>query len=262
MALTGTGLYNAIKPILDEGCTSFATFSSKMGAKISTYVAESMELAGVYVGTKPHGTPSLLVAATGKLVPTVPTPPLLAPVLDPFPGYMTWIKTTLETTIRWQIVSLPPHTNTPKVFDPTTTMIDILGDFSDLRSSEGFWSMVCDAIVCCILAYIPTTTPATATDGSSGNIAWAPVDAPTDVVHNFVFRVDYDANNLALVQWINNHITDTGDLSGTVDVPIDDQPYQSAVLLWKGLTQITKQCTFYKKQDDGALILLTTGTSI
>lgn len=257
MAFSGSGLYSAVKPVLEEGCTDLMTFRTKMGAKISSYVASNFELTGAYVGTKPGGVPSTLLVATGKLVPTAPTPPLLAnPV--PFTDYMKWIKDTLEQTILWNIVSLPPHTNTPKVFDPTVTFMDILGDFSNIRSSYGFWAMVCDAIACCIKGYIPAMTAATGTDGSSGTITWAPVETP-QLKHNFVFRVTYDINNLALVQWINAHITNLGDLSGDVDIPINDQSYQATLALWKGLIALTEQCSFYKKQDNGELILLTTG---
>lgn len=257
MAFSGSGLYTAVKPVLEEGCTDLMTFRTKMGAKISQYVATNCELVGAYAGTKPSGVPSVLVLAAGKLVPTAPTPPLLAnPV--PFTNYMKWIKDTLEQTILWNITAVSPHTNTVKVFDPTVTFMDVLGDFSDIRSSYGFWAMVCDAIVCCIQGYIPTVTAATATDGSSGSITWAPVSTP-QLKHNFIFRVTYDLNNTQLIQWINAHITNPGDLSGDVDIPINDQPYQATLALWKGLIALTEQCSFYKKQDNGELILLTTG---
>lgn len=257
MAFSGSGLYTAVKPVLEEGCTDLMTFRTKMGAKISQYVATNCELVGAYVGTKPSGVPSVLVLAAGKLVPTAPTPPLLAnPV--PFTNYMKWIKDTLEQTILWNITAISPHTNTVKIFDPTVTFMDVLGDFSDIRSSYGFWAMVCDAIVCCIQGYIPTVTAATATDGSSGSITWSPVSTP-QLKHNFIFRVTYDINNTQLIQWINVHITNPGDLSGDVDIPINDQPYQATLALWKGLIALTEQCSFYKKQDNGELILLTTG---
>ena len=186
MSVTGSGLYTAVKPVLEEGCTDLTTFRTKMGAKISDYVTANAELVGAYVGTKPGGVPSTLLVASGKLVPAPPLPAMLAnPV--PFTDYKTWIKNSLDTTILWNIVSLPPHTNTATLFDPTTTMMDVLGDFSDIRTSYGFWAMVCDAIICCIQGYIPTVTAATGTDGSSGSITWSPVSVPS-VKHNFIFR--------------------------------------------------------------------------
>lgn len=256
MSISGSGLYTAAKPVLEEGCTDLLQFRTKMGAKISSYVAANAELVGAYVGQTPGGSPVLGTAA-GKLVPTAPTPPLLAPVTVPFSDYMTWMEETLDTTIKWNVVALTPYTNTPVVFDPTTSFMQVLGDFSDIRTSYGFWAMVCDAIICCIQGYIPVVTAASKT-GSSGSITWSPIEIP-QVKHNFVFRVMYDANNLPLVQWIRNHITDPGDLSGNVDIPIDDQPYQATLIAWKALKALTEDCEFYKKQDDGELILLTTG---
>lgn len=257
MAISGSELFRAAKPVLDEGCTDLMDFRTKMGAKISSYVAANAELKGAYAGTTPGGSP-VIGTAVGKLVPTAPTPPLLAnPV--PFTDYKTWIKKTLEETVLWNIVAVTPYTNTPMIFDPTVTFIDVLGDFSDLRTSEGFWAMVCDAIICCIEGYIPTTTPG-AKSGSSGTILWTPIEIP-EVVHNFIFRINYDINDNALIRWIKKYITDIGDVSGTVDIPFEDKPYQEVITIWKGLIALTTECELYKKQDYGDLILLTTGAA-
>lgn len=263
MSLTGSNLYKEIKPILDEGCSDLMTFRTKMGAKISKYVSENAELVGAYVGVTPHGAPVISPAA-GVLVPTAPLPPLLANPM-PFTNFRKWVEKTIENdesdpekgTVLWNITAVAPFVNTPEILDPTVTFLDLYEDFSDIRTSYGFWALVCDAIICCINGYIPTTTPAT-TAGSSGSITWTPVEVP-ELKHNFVFRITYDLSKVALVNWINEHVTELDVLSGTIDVPIDDKLYKEALVLWKSLTLLTDQCEFYKKQDDGELILLTTG---
>ena len=265
MAATGSGLYTAVKPILEEGCTDLMEFRTKMGAKISKYVAENAELVGAYAGATSHGSP-VYAAAAGKLVPTDPLPPLLADPM-PFSNYQTWIKKTIENdvadpqkgTILWNITAVAPFVNTPVILDPTVSFLDLFGDFSDIRTSYGFWALICDAVICCINGYIPISTPAT-TAGSSGTILWAPEETP-ELKHNFIFRVTYDPNNARLVQWIDDHLVYSGSLAGDVDIPIDDKSYTDALELWKELSPLTEQCTFYKKQDDGELILLTTGAA-
>ena len=263
MSLTGSGLYTAIKPILDEGCSDLFEFRTKMGAKISEYVASNAALVGLYTGTTPLGAPVISPAAA-VLIPTAPLPPLLANPM-PFTDFRKWIEKTIENdeldpekgTVLWNITAVEPFVNTPEILDPTVTFLDLYEDFSDIRTSYGFWALICDAIICCINGYIPTTTPATTT-GSAGSITWTPIEVP-ELKHNFVFRTTYDLSETALVNWINEHVTETNVLSGTIDVPIDDNFYKEALILWKSLTLLTDKCEFYKKQDDGELILLTTG---
>ncbi len=258
MALTGSGLYSEIKPILDQGSTSFAEFRLNIGAKIAFYVSTNALIDGIYSGTIPHGGVSPLVVATGKLV-ILATPPKLD---EPIPyDFIKWIKNTLLNTITWNIIANIPHTSTPIKITPTVSLIDVLGDFSDLRTSYGFWAMVCDAIICSIRGHVPISITATGTDGSSGTITWTPTEIP-EVKHNFMFRVMYDENNLPLVQWIRNYIIDLGDLSGEIDIPFNDYTYQSILVLWKNLVSLTKDCEFYKKQDNNELILLRTGSQI
>lgn len=257
MAITGSELYTEVKPILEKGSTNLLEFREDMGTAISNYIAANFELVGGYVGQTPSGSP-VIKDAEGKLVPAPPLPAMLADPM-PFSGYIKWLKDTLDTTVLWNVVSLPPLTNTPGIFTPTTEVLDVLGDFSDLRTSYGFWAMVCDAIVCCIQGFTPLVTAATMT-GSSGSIVWSPTDLP-EVKHNFIFRITYDPNNLALMQWIRQYITDV-EIPNPVDIPFNDYTYQSVLILWKALVALTTDCEFYKKQDNGELILLRTGSQV
>jgi len=257
MAISGSDLYNEVKPILDEGSTNLLQFREDVGTAISNYVAANFELIGGYIGQTSGGSP-VVADAVGKLVPAPPLPAMLADPM-PFSDYITWFKNTLDTTVLWNVIALPPFTNTPVIFTPTTIMLDVLGDFSDLRTSYGFWAMVCDAIVCCIQGFTPVVTPASTT-GSSGNIVWSPTDIP-EVQHNFIFRITYDPNNLALMQWIREYITEV-EIPNPVDIPFNNYTYQSVLLLWKALVALTTDCEFYKKQDSGELILLRTGSQV
>lgn len=260
MAITGSGLYLEVSPILDKGSISWASFRLEMGNAISTYVSTNAVLAGVYAGTMPHGGTSPLVEATGVLVPTNPLP---AKLDEPVPyNFIKWIKNTLTTTVLWNIEATVTHTSTPVLLVPKVSLLDGLGDFSDLRTARGFWALTCDGIIDSILAFPSVSAAASAIDGSSGTIAWTTTKILSTIKHNFILRITYDINNSALIRWIRDHITNFGDFGSQVDIPINDVSYQTALATWKTLTAITKECEFYKKQDNDELILLRTGSQV
>ena len=47
-------------------------------------------------------------------------------------------------------------------------------------------------------------------------------------------------------------------LYGTIEIPLTEQMYPAAAVVWKGLKEITHNCKFYKKQSSGEKILLAT----
>lgn len=267
--INGSKLYKEIKPLIDEQSTDGELFLSKVAAKISSYVTSNDSITGAYAGLIPGSPPipSTLIVAKGCFLPAY-TPPGFAP---PIPyDFTNWIKNTLKTKLIWNLTPLPPHTFTPTIVKPLEEIIDIYGDLSDLRTAEGFWALISDMIICSFLSSLDRVTPisATATDGSSGEIVWIPLDIP-ELKHNFIFRIHYNIKETELIQWIENqgiHIPDNV-TEGDVDVPINNQPYYPTAMLWRVLKSITKDCFFYKKQDvafqdNEFLVLLATGSQV
>lgn len=257
MAITGSEMFSEIKPVIDERLTNGKVFLNKVAAKISAYVVKNDLLEGVYAGIIP-GTPpvpSTRIFALGNLI------PVSVHFDEPIErNFYKWIKNTLDKTLTWNIVSTT-HTITPVLLKPLLSAIDLIGDLSDLRTADGFWAILCDAIVISILSSPTRITPVAATcseDGSSGVIEWIPTQIP-EFKGNYLFEVRYDINNLDLVKWIRKRGVEVSDLKGNVNVPVNNQPYVSADLLWKGLKSITSDCKFYKVQDDGKKLLLSTG---
>lgn len=267
MAISGSALYDKIKPIIDEQIITPIDFLTKVGNAISNYIVTNDSLAGAYAGTIP-GTPpvpSTLLVATACMVPQgqiLPTP-LKTETWKP------WLKRSLMLpNVTWSISPFgPTHSFTPVQMNPiygvTEAYFETLGGLEDVRSAYGIWALLSDLIVLCILSAVERITPVSATgvDGSNGIITWVPLDIP-ELKHNFIIKIKYDATNLKLVQWLEEKGIDTSDLEGEVSIPLDNQLYQTALASWKAIKAITKDCTFYKKQDSGEEIFLVNGYQI
>lgn len=277
--LNGSDLYALIAPLIEEGTTDGITFLSKVAAKISTYIATHDFLLGTYVGY--HGSyVSPLIDVVAHLIPeSVSFGPVNKFLTKEYASYIDWFKDTLRGDkdhipktygITWNIVLDPPHflnpSNPPLQLIPKLDVIAILGDLSDIRTAEGFWAMMSDIIVWSVQAS-DTRKPesivndVTATDDTIGTVTWIPTTIP-EFLQNFIFRVFYNANNTALVKWLEDHSIDTSHLYGEVDVPISNLLYQDALSEWKELVDITQDCKFYKLQDDDRKILLRVGVQL
>lgn len=261
--ISGIDLFDEIEPIIDDALIDGATFISRMAATISEYVTSTDTLTGTYLGYIPGSppVPSTLIVAHGAFIPNSIA---FEPPENYELNYYGWIKDSLLNKLNWKIVATPPHIYTaPTPMVPIVSLIDLLGDLSEIRTAKGVWALICDAIVWALLSSVDRITPvnATATDGSNGVITWIPLEIP-DFVHDFIFEIHYDATNTQLAQWLQDHDIDTSHLVGDVDVPLNGQPYQMALGVWLGLKAITKDCKFYKKQSEDKKILLTTGSAI
>lgn len=258
--INGTDLFIAIEPVLDEHYTNYIEFVNDLALQISTYIYSHYVIPGIYSGMIPGSppVPSTLTTVVGKLLPVSIT------FANPVPfNYIQWIKNTLLTKLTWNLTTLPPHIITPVQLVPLTSILDILGDLSNLSTCKGFWALICDLIVWAVLLSptIESVMPATATDGSSGTITWIPFNIP-GFTHNFIITVHYDGKNQKVKYWLEaNHIS-VGNVPQTVDVVCENKAYQEALGKWLSLKMLTKDCEFYKLQDDDRRILLTSGYNL
>lgn len=251
----GEGLFSVVQPIIRKQYTDTTPFITELAQTISDYVVYNDMLTGAYVGTIP-GTPpvvSTLVVGTGNFK------AVGSPIMkDPKPykyQYAKWIKDSLNETVRWQLIINPPHSGTAIVINPVVTMIDTIGDISNLRTAEGIWALICDAICWAVMSAPERLMPvsATGTDGSSGTLTWIPEEI--DMKQSFIIKVNYDASNYKLINWLSDYV-DISSISEEVTIPISDTSFSAANTIWKGLTSITTNCSFYKKQSSGEEILL------
>ncbi len=255
----GEGLFSVIRPIINKRYSNGETFKNELATTISSFVCMNEFLTGAYVGTIP-GTPpvpSTTLIPTGKFVAVGKAMSPAIPL-----NYIQWLKNTLASTLTWQIVANAPHTiTTPPILQPLTTALELLGDLSGVQTPEGIWALLCDIIMFSIQSAPNRIIPlaATCSDGSSGTITWLPLDIPS-LTHDFVYTVDWDVNNTKLVEWVRQYIDiDNKILSGTIEIPLTEQTYPAAVVIWKGLKEITSDCKFYKQQSSGEKILLAIG---
>lgn len=251
----GEGLFSVVQPIIRKQYTATTPFITELAQTISDYIVFNDMLTGAYVGTIP-GTPpvvSTLVVGTGNFK------AVGSPIMkDPKPykyQYAKWIKDSLNETVRWQLIINPPHSGAATVINPVVTMIDTIGDISNLRTAEGIWALICDAICWAVMSAPERLMPAsvTGTDGSSGTLTWIPEEI--DMKQSFVIKVNYDASNYKLINWLSDYV-DISSISGEVTIPISNTSFSAANTIWKGLTSIATNCSFYKKQSSGEEILL------
>lgn len=254
----GEGLFSVVRPIINKKYSSGEAFKTELANAISSCVCTNEVLTGAYVGTIP-GTPpvpSTMLIPTGKFVAVGKQMSPAIPL-----NYVQWLKNTLASTLTWQIVANTPHTiTTPPMLKPLTTALELLGDLSSVQTPEGVWALLCDIIMFSIQSAPNRIIPlaATCNDGSSGTITWLPLDIPS-LTHDFVYAVDWDVNNTKLVEWVKQYIdVDNEILYGTIEIPLTEQMYPAAAVVWKGLKEITHNCKFYKKQSSGEKILLAT----
>lgn len=251
----GEGLFSVVQPIIRKQYTETTPFITELAQTISDYVVYNDMITGAYVGTIP-GTPpvvSTLVVGTGNFK-AVGSPIMKEPKPYKY-QYAKWIKDSLNETVRWQLIINPPHSGTATVINPVVTMIDTIGDISNLRTAEGIWALICDAICWAVMSAPERLLPisATGTDGSSGTLTWVPEEI--DMKQSFVIKVNYDASNYKLINWLSDYV-DISSISGEVIIPISNTSFSAANTVWKGLTSIATNCSFYKKQSSGEEILL------
>lgn len=251
----GEGLFSVVQPIIRKQYTATTPFITELAQAISNYVVYNDMLTGAYVGTIP-GTPpvvSTLVAGTGSFK-AVGSPIMKEPKPYKY-QYAKWIKDSLNETVRWELVINTPHSGTATVINPVVSMIDIIGDLSDLRTAEGIWALVCDAICWAIMSAPERIIPVsvTGTDGSSGTLTWIPEEI--DMNQSFVIKVKYDASNYKLINWLSDYV-DISSISKEVSIPLSNTTFAFARSAWKGLISIASNCSFYKKQSSGEEILL------
>lgn len=251
----GEGLFSVVQPIIRKQYTATTPFITELAQTISDYIVYNDMLTGAYVGTIP-GTPpvvSTLVVGTGNFK-AVGSPIMKEPKPYKY-QYAKWIKDSLNETVRWQLIINPPHSGTATVINPVVTMIDTIGDISNLRTAEGIWALICDAICWAVMSAPERLLPvsATGTDGSSGTLTWVPEEI--DMKQSFVIKVNYDASNYKLINWLSDYV-DISSISGEVIIPISNTSFSAANTVWKGLTSIATNCSFYKKQSSGEEILL------
>ena len=255
---SGEGLFSAIRPIINKRYSNGEAFKNELANTISSFVCINESLTGAYVGTIP-GTPPV---PSTELIPTgrfVAVGKAMSPAIPL--NYVQWLKNTLASTLTWQIVANTPHViTTPPILQPLTTALELLGDLSSVQTPEGVWALLCDIIMFSIQSAPNRIIPlaATCSDGSSGTITWLPLDIPS-LTHDFVYAIDWDVNNTKLVEWAKQYIdVDNEILYGTIEIPLTEQMYPAAAVVWKGLKEITHNCKFYKQQSSGEKILLAT----
>jgi len=255
----GEGLFGVVRPIINKRYSNGEAFKTELANTISTFVCTNEFLTGAYVGTIP-GTPpipSTMLIPTGRFVAVGKAMSPAIPL-----NYIQWLKNTLASTLTWRIVANAPHIiTTPPILQPLTTALELLGDLSSVQTPEGIWALLCDIIMFSIQSAPNRIIPlaATCSDGSSGTITWLPLGIPS-LTHDFVYAVDWDVNNTKLVEWVRQYIDiDNEILSGTIEIPLTEQTYPAAVVIWKGLKEITSDCKFYKQQSSGEKILLAIG---
>ncbi len=258
-SVTGSQLFSKIEPILNEQFTDGITFLQRVALEISTYITSKDSIQGTYAGTV-HSTPSPLIVANAKFI------PVSVQFEDPSSflyDYAGWIKKTLLNTLTWNMTAIPPHSFTPRLLVPVVSKIDLIGDLKNIRTAKGFWALLSDAIIWSIISSTTRITPiaATATDGSSGTITWIPLTLPS-FTHNFVFNSIYDSTNLELSSWLQVHRAVINTNTNEAEIVFNNQTYQDIQIVWQELKALTKDCQFYKLQDNNDKILLMSGYDI
>ena len=84
------------------------------------------------------------------------------------------------------------------------------------------------------------------------------MDVDEDIIVREMNEEDAEKLDILLVIHMDPIDVDNEVLYGTIEIPLTEQMYPAAAVVWKGLKEITHNCKFYKQQSSGEKILLAT----